>query len=73
MQTLDFRPATPWWRVPMVWLVIAGPTAVVLAGTATMVLALHGADRPLSDTATSQAQTMTPATQARNHAVAPRR
>ena len=68
------RPVLPWWRVPMVWLVIAGPALVVVAGIATLVIALRGGDTPLRETAaTTQAETMTPATQARNHAAAARR
>lgn len=37
------EPATsgPWWRYPLVWLVIAGPAAVVLASIATVWLALR--------------------------------
>lgn len=64
-----------WWRVPMLWLVIAGPAAVVVAGIATTVLAVTGADKPLREAALpkpQQHQAMTPATQARNHAAAPR-
>jgi len=63
----------PWWRVPIVWLVIGGPAAVVLAGLFTAVLAVRGADRPLPTTPSVTAETMTPATQARNHAGAPAR
>lgn len=62
------RAATPWWRIPMMWVVIAGPVAVVLAGIVTTIIALRGAD-PVVQTAT----TMTPAVQARNHAATPRR
>ncbi|MBI3369667.1 MAG: hypothetical protein HY021_14820 [Burkholderiales bacterium] len=61
----------PWWRVPMVWLVISGPALVVVASLATMVLAVHGADRPLRETSSPRADAQTPATQARNHAAAP--
>lgn len=67
--------ALAWWRVPMLWLVIAGPATVVVAGIATTVLAVSGADRPLREIAMpqpQQPQAMTPATQARNHAAAPR-
>jgi len=69
-------PALPWWRVPTVWLVIGGPSVVVLASMATLVLALHGGDTPLHESRTAaapRADTMTPATQARNHAVAAQR
>jgi len=67
------KPALPWWRVPTVWLVIGGPALVVVASLATLVLAVRGGDVPLPHGATPQAETMTPATQARNHAAAPRR
>ena len=67
------KPVLPWWRVPMVWLVIGGPALVVAASIATLVVAVRGRDLPLSESAAPQAETMTPATQARNHAAAPRR
>lgn len=57
---------TPWWRFPMVWLVIAGPLIVVVAGFATLALAMHGGDTPI--TAAAKAGSLAPATQARNHA-----
>ncbi|MEF7613872.1 hypothetical protein V4F39_08115 [Aquincola sp. MAHUQ-54] len=44
MNKPDVRPVLPWWRVPMVWLVIGGPAVVVVAGIATAVIALRGAD-----------------------------
>ena len=56
----------PWWRVGLVWIVIAGPLAVVVAGVATSVIAFRGADIVVKTVAT-------PAVQARNHAAAPRR
>jgi hypothetical protein len=70
------RPVLPWWRVRMVWLVIAGPALVVVAGIATTVLAVRGGDVPLRKAAVpvvAQAGDMTPAGQARNHAATPRR
>lgn len=38
----------PWWRVGMMWLVIGGPLAVVVAGVATVVIAVRGADPVLT-------------------------
>ncbi|NWG74270.1 MAG: nitrogen fixation protein FixH, partial [Rubrivivax sp.] len=38
------EPTMPWWRVGMVWLVIGGPLAVVVAGIVTAVIAIRGAD-----------------------------
>jgi hypothetical protein len=40
-------PSLPWWRYRMVWLVVGGPAAVVVASFVTLFLAVHGADRPL--------------------------
>lgn len=34
----------PWWRVGMVWLVLGGPAAVVVAALSTAVIAYHDAD-----------------------------
>jgi hypothetical protein len=57
----------PWWRVGMVWLVLGGPAAVVVAGIVTAVIAVQGAEPVL----TSQESTKfsdRPAVQGRNHA-----
>lgn len=67
------RPALPWWRVPMVWLVVGGPALVVLASFVTLFLAVRGGDAPLHEAAAVQPEATTPAMQARNHAAAPRR
>jgi len=66
-------PALPWWRVPAAWLVVGGPALVVVASIATLVIALRGGDVPLRVTPEASAPAMAPATQARNHAAAPRR
>ena len=50
------------WREPMVWLVVSGPVAVILAGIVTVTLAIRHPDPPL---ATRDA---VPAQAARNHA-----
>jgi uncharacterized protein len=63
----------PWWRFGMVWLVIAGPVSVLLAGAVTLVLVLRGADTPLHETAAPQAGAQAPALQARNHVAAAHR
>ena len=65
-------PVLPWWRVPIVWMVIAGPALVVLACAVTGVLAWRGGDRPLRTLPAALADAQAPATQARNHAVTPR-
>jgi uncharacterized protein len=69
--------ALPWWRYKMVWLVISGPAAVVVAGVATMVLALTHIDPVLDEPASPAARVAAaktaaaPAQQARNHAATP--
>lgn len=59
-------PSLPWWRVRMVWLVIAGPATVVVAGFATLFIAINGADPVLR--VQPRAAGAAPAVQARNHA-----
>jgi uncharacterized protein len=56
---------SPWWRHGMVWLVISGPAVVVVAGFATLFIALAYPDPvlPTHDV---------PAVQARNHAASPK-
>jgi uncharacterized protein len=41
----------PWWREPMMWLVVGGPLAVVLASLLSAVLAFRGADPIVVDRA----------------------
>lgn len=59
--------AAPWWRFGMVWLVVAGPAAVVVAGLVTAAIADHGAD-PVLNTEERAAFQERPAVQGRNHA-----
>ena len=40
-------PQLPWWRIRVVWLVIGGPAAVVVAGVVTIVMSVRGGDTPL--------------------------
>ena len=42
--------STAWWRLPIVWMVIGGPALVVVAGFATLALALIYPDPVLSTT-----------------------
>jgi uncharacterized protein len=63
--------ATPWWRVPFVWMVIGGPLAVVVAGFATLALAIANPDPVIVAPASDKAADM-PAVQGRNHAATPR-
>lgn len=59
------EPPRPWWREPMLWLVLGGPAAVVAACIVTVAIAIARPDPVLS--ATGQAADE-PAVQARNHA-----
>jgi hypothetical protein len=63
----------PWWRVGMVWLVLAGPVAVVVASFFTLRLALLHADPVIREPAarSQSATSLTPAVKARNHAATP--
>lgn len=66
-------PVQPWWRIRMMWLALGGPALVVVASFVTLGFAIYGRDRPLLETGAAQTDSQTPATQARNHVVAPRR
>ncbi|WP_428423045.1 hypothetical protein [Methylibium sp.] len=61
----------PWWREPMLWLVLGGPLVVVVAAIATAVIAVRGSD-PVLSRASESLDSSTPAVQARNHAATPR-
>ncbi len=75
-------PAAPAWREPMVWLVVGGPLAVVIASFFTLGLAIRHPDPPLdlhtsaaraaddAEPADVRAQSgdVVPAMLARNHA-----
>jgi hypothetical protein len=66
----DTREHAPWWRHGMVWLVISGPALVIVAGFATLAIAIAHPDPVLPTSgATAAAE---PAVQARNHAATPR-
>lgn len=57
------------WRQPMVWLVVSGPLAVVLASIVTVTLTLRHPDPPLQlRPASALAADDVPAVTARNHA-----
>ncbi|WP_295549551.1 FixH family protein [uncultured Pseudacidovorax sp.] len=74
-------PSGPWWRHPLMWMVVGGPAAVVVAGFATLWLAVHRPDpvieadyyrRGIEINRTLAAQhALTPAQQARNHVTTP--
>jgi len=67
-------PHLPWWRVGMVWLVIAGPAVVVVASFATLWLALANVDPVITEQAvqTERDASHAAAMKARNHAATPR-
>lgn len=67
---LQDGPSIPWWRVPMVWLVIGGPATVVVAGIVTAVIAIRGAD-PVIGSEPDAKFSERPAVQGRNHAATP--
>jgi hypothetical protein len=72
----------PWWKYGHVWLIIAGPVIVVIAGFITLWLALARPDPVLTEdyyqrgldinkTLQNSQMSMTPATKGRNHAATP--
>ncbi len=72
-------PPPPWWTFGYVWLVLAGPIIVVIAGFITLYLAVSRPDPVLSPdyyrkgieinkTLASDPASLAPAVQARNHA-----
>jgi hypothetical protein len=56
----------PWWKYGHVWLVIAGPAAVVVAGLVTAWIAVRQPDPVLAPQ-----KALVPALQGRNHAATP--
>lgn len=74
MQTTHPSDGAPWWKFGHMWLVVAGPAIVVVAGLFTFWLALSRPDPVYSDAprrataATGPEAAAVPALQARNHA-----
>jgi uncharacterized protein len=66
-------PAQPWWRFGIVWLVVGGPAAVVVAAVATAIIAINGADPVIGGESMKghRIDALTPAGAARNHAATP--
>lgn len=65
----ESRPA-PWWKFPIVWLVVSGPLLVVIAGLSTVYIAYTHVD-PVLDTSDATERTPLkelPAMQGRNKA-----
>ena len=76
MNTPENKPSTgqPWWRFGHVWMLIAGPAVVVVAGFFTYYLAVRIPDPVLPTTvqvpegsAQASGISQAPAVQARNH------
>ena len=76
------QPASPpWWKFGHVWLVIAGPAAVVVAGLATAWIAVSNPDPVLTgdyyrrgveiNKTLTKNKALAPALQGRNHAATP--
>lgn len=67
----------PWWRHAMVWVVIAGPLAVLIAGFVTLGIAWTHVDPVVTDhpaaSARASAGPAAPAQWARNHAATPQK
>ncbi|MBI5277181.1 MAG: FixH family protein [Burkholderiales bacterium] len=72
----------PWWKFGHVWLLIAGPAAVIVAGAATVVLAVSSPDPLVAEdyyrrgveinkTLAARDKANLPAVQGRNHAATP--
>jgi len=72
----------PWWKYGHVWLLIAGPAIVVVAGFVTLWLAMRQPDPVLAEdyyqrglnineTLQQPSTSMTPAVKGRNHAATP--
>jgi len=74
----------PWWQYGHVWLIIAGPAAVVVAGFITLAIAIRVPDPVVADDyyrrgleinktlAAERDLQLAPAMQARNHVVTPK-
>jgi hypothetical protein len=77
---------TPWWRIPIVWLVVGLPASAVIAATASGIIAVRHADPVVDEYKASLRQAaeeslvngsthgaLEPAEAARNHAATPKR
>lgn len=74
------RPCPPWYRFPLVWMVIGGPGVVVIASFATLWLALRTPDPVVDEdyyrkgveiNSTLTDKKLMPAMTGRNHAATP--
>ena len=81
--TQEEQNAKPWWQYGHVWLIIAGPAAVIVAGFATLAIAIKTPDPVVAEDyykrglninqtlAAEKDMQLAPAMQARNHVVTP--
>lgn len=80
--TAEGAVAAPWWRFAHVWMLIAGPAIVVVAGFVTLWLAIRTPDPVLAEdyyqrglninqTLQENDRAMVPAVKGRNHAATP--
>ncbi len=81
--TADTQHSQPWWKYGHVWLVLAGPVIVVIAGLVTAYIAMSAPDPVLAQDyyrrglemnktlAEEKARQLAPALQTRNHVVTP--
>ena len=81
-ETSAHATSLPWWRHGLVWMIIGGPAAVVVAGVATFLIAVRSPDplvphdsyrfsAPATPGAEAAGKAMLPAQQGRNHAASP--
>ncbi len=78
--TTNDKPVDAWWRHPLLWMVIGGPAAVVVASFVTFWLAWRSPDALVSEdyyregveiNKTLAAKKLLPALTGRNHAATP--
>ena len=62
------EPSKPWWKFPMVWLVVGGPAVVVVAAISTAVIAYRHVDPVLDVSKPAHHAGEMPALQGRNKA-----
>jgi hypothetical protein len=74
--------AAPWWKHGYVWMILGGPAAVIVAGIATVVIAVRTPDplvaadyyrrgMEINKTLAAKDRANLPALQGRNHAATP--
>jgi hypothetical protein len=84
MKTEASKESGPWWKYGYVWMILGGPAVVVVAGIATLVIAVRSPDPVLAPdyyrrgveinkTLRLQDKALLPANQGRNHAATPAR